>query len=46
MPEFTKGKSLSVNGSEDLDKFSSGKFKHASKATLLLPAGEYKISAR
>ena len=46
MPDFTKGKSLSVNGSQDLAKFAPEKFKHSSKQTLRLPAGDYEISAR
>ena len=46
MPEFTKGKKISVNGDSDLSKFAAKKFKHPSKATLSLPAGEYKITAQ
>ena len=46
MPEFTKGKKISVNGDSDLSKFAAKKFKHPSKETLSLPAGEYKITAQ
>ncbi len=46
LPEFTNGKGLTVNGSKDISKFVPNKYKHASKRTLQLSAGTYKIECK
>ncbi len=46
LPEFTNGKTLTVNGDKDLSKFAPNKYRHAIKRTLRLPEGKYKIECK
>lgn len=46
MPDITKGKKVSINGSQDLVKYENfEKFKCAKKRSFKLPSGEYKVVA-
>ena len=44
LPTFVGSKSISVNGDKELSKYGADKFKHPTKRSLKLPAGEYSIN--
>ena len=46
LPEWTKGKTISLNDCKDISKYAPSKFKHSLKQTLQLPEGEYKLEVK